>query len=84
MHSLAEQLVAVSPEIDLVDLSRLVADGSCSRQLPVWKTPARDKDASRRPWILTAWLQEEGDDEHKRLDPAALQDIVIVCHYTCS
>ena len=32
MHSVAEQLVAVSPEIDLVDLSRLVADGSCSRQ----------------------------------------------------
>ena len=25
MHSVAEQLVAVSPEIDLVDLSRLVA-----------------------------------------------------------
>ena len=32
MHSVAEQLVAVLPEIDLVDLSRLVADGSCSRQ----------------------------------------------------
>ena len=32
MHSVAEQLVAVSPEIDLVDLSRLVADGSCSGQ----------------------------------------------------
>ena len=32
MHGVAEQLVAVSPEIDLVDLSRLVADGSCSGQ----------------------------------------------------
>ena len=32
MHSVAEQLVAVSPQIDLVDLSRLVANGSCSRQ----------------------------------------------------
>ena len=32
VHSVAEQLVAVSPEIDLVDLSRLVADRSCSRQ----------------------------------------------------
>ena len=32
MDGMAEQLVAVSPEIDLVDLSRLVADGSCSGQ----------------------------------------------------
>ena len=32
MHSVAEQLVAVSPEIDLVDLSRLAADGSSSGQ----------------------------------------------------
>jgi receptor-binding and translocation channel-forming TcA subunit of Tc toxin/ABC toxin-like protein/neuraminidase-like protein/putative peptidoglycan binding protein/virulence plasmid A protein len=34
-------------------------------------------------WTLTIWLVT-GDGLHQRLDPNALLDILLVCHYTCS
>ena len=33
-------------------------------------------------WTLTAWL-DIGGGVHEHLDPNSIQDILVVCHYTC-
>jgi receptor-binding and translocation channel-forming TcA subunit of Tc toxin/ABC toxin-like protein/neuraminidase-like protein len=37
-------------------------------------------------WTLTAWLGDEDDDDdvRHRLEPDAIQDILLICRYTCS
>jgi hypothetical protein len=33
-------------------------------------------------WTLTGWLQEPGVNTHERIDPKAIEDILVVCHYS--
>jgi len=33
-------------------------------------------------WTLTGWQQEPEDDKHNHIDPNAIEDILLVCHYS--
>lgn len=44
---------------------------------------AKSPAGSPGEWTLTAW-RDMGGGAHERLDPNAIQDIMVVCHYTCS
>jgi len=43
-----------------------------------WDVPAPSADDQ---WTLIAWL-DAGSGEHSRLDPQAIEDICVICHYT--
>jgi hypothetical protein len=61
MHSVAEQLVAVSPEIDLVDLSRLVADIGARREWYPAPANLREKIAEAMERISQVENQMKGE-----------------------
>ncbi len=51
--------------------------------LALWNGLLRGEASGGLPddWTLTGWLDASG--EHERIDPGAIQDILVVCHYTC-
>ena len=82
---------------DLISASTLRLSPAPDRPVSDWPAPDRpvsdwnDKllhtvyirpDTRWADWTLSAWLEQEG--RHTRFDADAIEDIVVVCHYSVS
>jgi hypothetical protein len=94
-----EVLVAVKPDyledhpVDAIKLSLKagIAPSNNAMTLKSWDRVTRFlkgmQTVTGEPgqWTLAGWLEEDPHTHtHSRLDPRALEDILIICSYTCS